>query len=98
MHVVVLLYDSEVHEVGPLVRVEDDVVRLDVAVHDAAPVDDLERLEKRHEEPRSVLAAHPAVAFEPRLERGSVDILHRVPERAVRVPEVVDAHDVRVLE
>ncbi|HQN07898.1 MAG TPA: hypothetical protein PK569_10005 [Thermoanaerobaculia bacterium] len=75
------LRDAEVGEVRPAVRVEDDVLRLDVAVDDAAFVAVGEGVEERDGEARRLRLGEGAGAAKPHGERLPVDELHRVPDR-----------------
>ena len=75
------LRDAEVGEVRPAVRVEDDVLRLDVAVDDAAFVAVGEGVEERDSEARRLRLGEGAGVAKPHGERLPVDELHRVPDR-----------------
>ena len=96
--VVARLRDAEIHQERPPTHVEKDVVGLDVAVDDPARVAVVEGVEERNDDPRRGFLVEGTAGRELARERRPLDELHRVPERALDVPGIVDLHDARVLE
>jgi hypothetical protein len=90
--------DPEVGHLHASVAVDDDVVRLDVAVHDPVPV----RVRERCEDLARVLDDDARRGRAPRhdelLDVAAVEELHRDVVRPLRLAPVVDRDDVRVRE
>jgi hypothetical protein len=90
--------DAEVGDLDDALGVDDDVVRLDVAVHDAVAVrvaergEDLPRVRDRHRD-----GTEPPGPDE-LLQRPAFDVLHDDEVRAVRRAAVEDGDDVRMRE
>ena len=90
--------DPEIGHLHDPFRVDDDVVRLDVAVDDAVamrvakPGEDLARVRDGDGNGAGSPAANEL------LERPALDVLHHDEVRAVRLPPVEDRDDVRVGE
>ena len=80
------------------VLVEQDVGRLDVAVHEAAPVSGVECLRDRAENVEPALRRKRALALERTLEIAAVDQPHRQEELSLVSAGRVDRDDVRVVE
>ena len=90
--------DAEVGDLGLALAVDDHVLRLDVAVHDPAPVRVAERAQDLlGERDRDLGRQRPALGHE-LLQRPPVDQLHRDVRRAVPLRAVEDRDDVRVRE
>ena len=91
------LGDAEVGDLHPALRVEQDVLRLDVAVQDAFVVGELERLANLRHEHHRLLRGEPA-----RLHRlaqvYAVHELHQQVEEPAGLAEVMDGDDVRVVQ
>ena len=81
-----------------VVVVEQDVGRLDVAVHEAAPVRRVERAGDLAEQRQRARRANEAVALEQRLQIAALDVAHRQEELPVLLAGLVDRDDVRVVE
>ena len=77
---------------------DQDVARLDVAVHQTRGVHGVEGVGHRLQQGAQRLDVEPTVALEHRAEVFAVDEAHRQVEHAVRVARVVDRDDVRVLQ
>ena len=77
---------------------EQDVVGLDVAVHDAVPVRVVQRLGYLAGEPDGVLDRQLHFALQPVAQALALDVGHRVPEPACCLARVEHGQDVRVLE
>ena len=90
--------DAEVRHLHDAFRVDDDVVRLDVAVDDAVAV----RVPERGEDLTCIRNRDRDRARPPRpdelFERASLHVLHDDEVRAVRLTSVVDRDDVRMRE
>ena len=90
--------DPEVGHLHDALRVDDDVVRLDVAVDDAVSVrvaqrsEDLARVGDRDRDRAEAARADEL------LQRPSLDVLHDDEVRAVGLAAVEDRDDVRVRE
>ena len=95
--------DTEVDDLDPPVGREEDVLRLEVAVHDACLVDSSEPRRDLGTEMRGQGFGDRAVRFEDVMERGAGHQLHDegALERTTRAADldgVVDAHHVRMLQ
>ena len=77
---------------------EQDVVGLDVAVHDAVAVRVVQRLGHLAGEPDGVLDRQLDFALQPVAQGLALDVGHRVPEPACCLARVEHGQDVRVLE
>jgi hypothetical protein len=91
------LGEAEVGDAHAAVLADEDVLGLDVAVHDAVVVRELQRIAQlRHEREhvaRGQLALQQQVA-----QVGAVDELHHQEEELAGLAEVVDADDARVVQ
>ena len=97
------LGDAEVGDLHLAGRGDQDVARLDVAVHQAGGVRDLQRAAGLLEHVQRVPQRQPAGALEHRVQRLAVDQLHHQVGGAalavhVGLAVVVDAGDARVVE
>ena len=72
---------------------EEDVLRLDVAVNDAACVRIAERLGHVASDAHRLVDRQVAIALEAVPQRLALDVRHREVEQAVRLARVVDGHD-----
>jgi hypothetical protein len=77
---------------------QQDVLRLDVAVHDAACVRVVERLGDLAREAHRLVHRERPVPREPRAQRLPIDVRHHVVEPPGRVPRVEQGEHVRVLQ
>ena len=80
------------------VGVDHHVLRLDVAVDDAAAVREVERREQLHADEDRLVAAQAAAAADEVLERLALHVLHDDVVRAVDLAPVVDADEVLLVE
>ena len=92
------LGDAEVGELGVAARVEEDVGRLDVAVHDAAGVGGAERRQHLGRDPHRLVLGQLSTIGHRLGERRAVDELHHDEQLAVRLAGVEDGDGVRVGE
>jgi hypothetical protein len=93
--------EAEVREVAVLpsgTTGEEDVRRLDVAVHETALVGGVERSCDLSDEGDCALGRQRTLSPEQRLQVRPVDVPHRDVEESLDLPRVVDRHDVRVIE
>ena len=93
--------EPEVGEVGVIavaLLVEQDVARLDVAVHQPAPVGGVERFGDLRGDGDGPLGAERSAGSQQGLEVGAVDVAHRDEQPAIDLAGVVDGDDVRVVE
>ena len=90
--------DPEVAESEDTVPAEDEVLRLDVPMHETRGVGRGERGAGLHAEPRHLGRRQPALPCEKLGERLALHVLHRDEGTAVILAHVEDAHDVRVRE
>ena len=90
--------DAEVGDLHLALRREQHVPRLDVAVHDAVAVREVESGGDLGADPRRVHRREPALGPEEVAERLALDVLHDDEVRAVVLAVVVDADDVGVVE
>ncbi len=88
---------TEVGEPGMAVAVDEDVLRLDVAMHDAAAMGVLERGEDLHD-PLGRPAGGRTPRAARRAERRAVDELPDQVDQLGAAAPIQQAHDVRVLE
>ena len=93
-----LLHDAEVREERAVVRADEDVRRLHVAVHEPARVRGIERRCDLRDDAERTAYRQPPLGDEQRLEVAPVDVLHRDVEHVVCLAGVVDRDDARVVE
>jgi hypothetical protein len=86
--------DPEVHELGPAVREDEDVPRLDVAMHDPRAVRVVERVRQRGQDSDGLIGRDLPPVAEDDLQRGPLEVLHH----EVVLAHVEDADDVRMRE
>jgi hypothetical protein len=89
--------DAEVDEVGEVVVGQQDVGRLDVAVHQPGPVGGVERRRDLLDDVHRAFGLQRAGSQE-RVQVDAVDEPHGDVEASVDLADVVDRHDVRVVE
>ncbi len=92
------LRDAEVGHEHVAALVEQHVVRLDVAVHDVVGVGVGERVGDLARDPRGVADRQLLMAFQEVAERWAVDAPHDDVEDLLLPADLVDRHDVRMLE
>ena len=90
--------DAEVGDLHLAVGADQDVGRLDVAVHEPGLVGEVERGGHLAGDLRRLLGGDPAVGAQDVGERAAVDVLHGDEVGAGVLAPVVDADDVRVAE
>ncbi len=90
--------DPEVRHLHAALAVDEDVVRLDVAVHDAVPVCEAQRREDLARVLDRDVDRRGAAADDQLLQRAAVEELHRDVVGVLRLAAVVDRDDVRVVE
>ena len=90
--------DAEVHHLDAAVLQQHDVLRLDVAVDDAALVRVLQRLQDLHRKVQRLAPLDLALLLDVLLERDAVHIFHDDVLDAVAEADVVHLDDVRVRE
>lgn len=94
------LGDAEIEELDPpLLSLErdEDVARLEIAVHDAGLVRRLQRQAHRLEDVERVLRRQPALGLKESVEGHPLEILHHVKRPAAgELADVVDLDDARV--
>ena len=88
--------DAEVGDEGVPVAVDQDVLRLEVAVHDPGLVRRLERLGDLARQRQRPFDRQRPLALQQRFEIFPLDELHRDELEVARLAEVVDAQDVLV--
>ena len=89
--------DAEIEDLGRAVGRDEDVLGLDVAMHQARAVGGAEAT-RDVEEPGDLLGQGRRGVADEGAQRGALDELHGDERRAVGFPDVVDGHDVRVGE
>ena len=90
--------DAEVGDLDAALAVDEDVVRLDVAVDDPVPVREAQRREDLARVLDATLTgAGPRPTIE-LLQRAPVEVLHRDVVRVLRLAAVVDRDDVRMVQ
>ena len=92
------LGQAEVGDVRLALGVEQDVGRLEVAVQDAPLVGVVHRLGRLGHQPRPRPSGRPCTVGEPVGEAAALDQLHAEVVLAVVLADLVDRHDVRVVE
>ena len=91
--------DAEVgHQRAARARLEQDVVRLHVAVHDAAPVRVRERPRHLAQHARRVGGRKRTARAQSLAERLALDVAHDEEDEAARLADAMDRDDVRVRE
>ena len=90
-----LARDAEIDDARPAVLVEQDVVGLEVAVHEAGGVRGREAAPRRDEDVED-LAPRAGLVGEPALDRPARDELHRQEHLVLEHADVVHGDDVRV--
>ena len=91
------LGDPEIRDLHPALFVEQDVLRLDVAVDDALLVRILERLaDRRHDDQRLLRRQLPGLQQLPQAH--PIHELHQQVIEAVGLAEVIDGDNVRMVE
>ena len=91
------LGDAEIGHFHPALLVEQQVLRLDVAVHHAVVVGVLERFADRRHDGQRLFRGEPAGRH--RLAQvDPVDVLHHQVVEPARLAEIVDGDDVRVVQ
>ena len=90
------LRNAEVHDLDRAVGEQHDVLRLDVAVYDAAVMRVLECAEHLNDEVDGILPRQHVLGVDILLERDAVDILHDDILESVREIHIVDLDDVRM--
>ena len=90
--------DAEVHDLDGPVAVDHDVLRLDVAVHDAAAMREVDRGEQLQRDRDRLVAAEAAAPADEVLERLALHVLHDDVVRAVDLAPVVDGDQVLLVE
>jgi hypothetical protein len=90
--------DAEVGDARAALVVDDHVVRLEVAVDDAATVGEARRAQDLNDDVDRARRVHRAVFAHDRLQRTSGDILHGDVVGAVPLAAVEDGDDVGVRE
>ena len=88
----------EVGEIDMLVRVEQHIGGLDVAMDEAARVRRIQSVRDLAADGERAGRLERALRAEQRAQVGSLDVAHRQVEAPVDVARVVDRHHVRVLE
>ena len=91
------LGQTEVDDLGVTRLGDHDVRRLEVAVHDAVSVSLGERLGQLHRDTEGGPTSERAIPY-PRLQRVAPDQLHRDVGHSVRLVDLVDDRDRRVLQ
>ena len=92
------LRDPEVGDLDAALLVDDHVVRLQVAVHDAAAVRESRGTQDLLGELDRVVRGQRRLLADDRVQRTAVEVLHRDVVGAAPLAAVVDADDVRVRE
>ena len=92
------LGQAEVGQVDVLVRVEQDVARLDVAVDQPARVGGVERTGDAADDPHRPLGRQRTLARDQLQQIGPVDVAHRQVQRALELARLVHRDDVGVIE
>ena len=89
--------DAEVGEHGvPLL--EENVLRLDVAMHDSLAMRERQRIRDLDENAHCILHGELAALLEPVAQRLAAHVRHHVPEQIVVRPRREYRHDVRMLQ
>ena len=89
---------AEVGEVRPSGRVEEDVRRLDVAVHDALAMGGGERVDQSVGQLVDLVRRERAVLGDPLGERAAREVVHHEHEVVAVVDDVAQPHDAGVVE
>ncbi|MEA3210369.1 MAG: hypothetical protein QOE70_3426 [Chthoniobacter sp.] len=89
--------NDEVGDFHPPVFGEEEILRLDVAMDDAAVMRELQRLTKRWHD-RQCLHRRELPRAQELAEIHAINELHEQIEKAICLPKVVHGHDVRVIE
>ncbi len=90
--------DPEVGDLGAVLRVEKDVLRLDVAMHDTARVGGFQRACHLDREGDGFGDREAPDTADPLLQRLPLDVLEHDERHAVVLPRVEYADDMRVLD
>ena len=93
-----LLDRAEVRQVRAVVRADEDVRRLDVAVNEPARMGGVQRGRDLAGDRERAPHGQPALLGDQRLQVGPLDAGHRDPEEVVVLARVVDRDDVGVVE
>ena len=88
--------DPEVGDVGVAVAIDQDVRRLQIAVHDAGVVRRLQRLADLPGQGKPLVERQRPLALQEALEVRPLDVVHRDETDLAGLPEVVDPQDVLV--
>ena len=91
-----LFGDAEIGQLRGAVTVEQDVARLDVAVNDAAPVDEMQTGRHLLHERQGLGQRH--AFFDALTQRAAIEILHRDEQTVTDGADIVDGDDVAVAQ
>src|SRR5205814_9044932 len=89
--------EPEVEDLEKTVAARQDVLGLEIAVHETGRVRDLERLGRLAQHPERLLG-RPGLAAPPLAERLPIDELHGHVERALGLADIMDDDDVGMVE
>jgi hypothetical protein len=91
------LGDPEVGDLHPALAVEQDVLGLDIPMHHALVVGELQGLADARDDGQSLFRPHLPVPHQGP-QTHPVHVLHQEIEMAVGLPEIVDRHDGRMCQ